>query len=216
LFTGAQAASLDFGPGDAVAPNSVNFSSISQPPGNFNMIFFVPQSGPASFNGLSGTFTFSGPTSPTVVIPVSGTSGTFILGNNLQTFIASFGSDSLTGTVVLTEVQENNFNATLIGEFDVTFSAGDATFVSSFSGGTADAFQLALDCASCVRTLSQTAAGGVADTYTVGLGSITSAAAGAPPEIPLPPAIYLFGSVLGGAFWLGRRKRSAVSGLGSA
>jgi hypothetical protein len=33
---------------------------------------------------------------------------------------------------------------------------------------------------------------------------------------PLPGAIYLFGSVLGGAFWLGRRKRSAVSGLGSA
>jgi hypothetical protein len=38
----------------------------------------------------------------------------------------------------------------------------------------------------------------------------------APSEIPLPPAIYLFGSVLGGAFWLGRRKRSAVSALGSA
>jgi hypothetical protein len=34
--------------------------------------------------------------------------------------------------------------------------------------------------------------------------------------VPLPPAIYLFGSVLGGAFWLGRRKRSAVDGLGSA
>jgi hypothetical protein len=36
-----------------------------------------------------------------------------------------------------------------------------------------------------------------------------------PMAIPLPPAIYLFGSVLGGAFWLGRRKRSAVSGLGA-
>jgi hypothetical protein len=34
--------------------------------------------------------------------------------------------------------------------------------------------------------------------------------------VPLPPAIYLFGSVLGGAFWLGRRKRSAVSSLGAA
>ena len=34
--------------------------------------------------------------------------------------------------------------------------------------------------------------------------------------VPLPPAIYLFGSVLGGAFWLGGRKRSAVSILGSA
>jgi hypothetical protein len=37
----------------------------------------------------------------------------------------------------------------------------------------------------------------------------------APSEIPLPPAIYLFGSVLGGAFWVGRKKRSAVSSLGS-
>jgi hypothetical protein len=37
-----------------------------------------------------------------------------------------------------------------------------------------------------------------------------------PPEVPLPPAIYLFGSVLGGAFWLSRRKRSAVSSPGAA
>jgi hypothetical protein len=34
--------------------------------------------------------------------------------------------------------------------------------------------------------------------------------------VPLPPAIYLFGSVLGGAFWLARRKRSTVSILGAA
>ena len=33
---------------------------------------------------------------------------------------------------------------------------------------------------------------------------------------PLPGAIYLFGSVLGGAFWLGRRKRRAVGSLGVA
>jgi len=39
---------------------------------------------------------------------------------------------------------------------------------------------------------------------------------GGPTAIPLPPAIYLFGSVLGGAFWLGRRKRSTVSSLGAA
>jgi len=36
-----------------------------------------------------------------------------------------------------------------------------------------------------------------------------------PNAVPLPPAIYLFGSVLGGAFWLARRKRSAVSTLGA-
>jgi len=37
-----------------------------------------------------------------------------------------------------------------------------------------------------------------------------------PIQEPLPPAIYLFGSVLGGAFWLARRNRSAVSSLGAA
>jgi hypothetical protein len=34
--------------------------------------------------------------------------------------------------------------------------------------------------------------------------------------IPLPPAIYLFGTALGGVFWMGRRERSAVSSLGTA
>jgi len=33
---------------------------------------------------------------------------------------------------------------------------------------------------------------------------------------PLPGAIYLFGSALGGVFWLGRRKRGAVSSLTAA
>jgi hypothetical protein len=47
----------------------------------------------------------------------------------------------------------------------------------------------------------------------IGLSSVISS------PNPVPGAIYLFGSVLGGAFWLGRRKRSAVSvltGPGSA
>jgi hypothetical protein len=33
--------------------------------------------------------------------------------------------------------------------------------------------------------------------------------------VPLPASIYLFASVLGGAFWLSRRKRRAVSALGA-
>jgi len=37
-----------------------------------------------------------------------------------------------------------------------------------------------------------------------------------PTATPLPSAIYLFGSILGGVFWVGRRKRSAVSSLGAA
>ena len=36
---------------------------------------------------------------------------------------------------------------------------------------------------------------------------------GGPTAVPLPPALYMFGSVLGGAFWMSRRKRSAVSAL---
>jgi hypothetical protein len=44
-------------------------------------------------------------------------------------------------------------------------------------------------------------------------GDTTSPPVGA---TPLPGAIYLFGSVLGGVFWLGRRKRRAVGSLGVA
>jgi hypothetical protein len=56
------------------------------------------------------------------------------------------------------------------------------------------------------------------DIGSVELSNSSSAAFefGGPDPVPLPPAIYLFGSVLGGAFWLGRKKRSAVSGLGTA
>ena len=188
LLTGAQATPIEFGPGTppaATAPNSVNFVNSS---GAFNMLFFVPQSGNASFNGLSGTYTFSGPTSP-VTIPVSGSSGTFNLGPNSETFSASFGADSLTGTVNLTQVQEapnatfnGDFNANLIGDFTVTTRSGDPTFLSNFSAGTA-AFQWALECGpfggppgGCVRTLSQTAAAtgffGAADPYTTSTGSV--------------------------------------------
>jgi len=37
-----------------------------------------------------------------------------------------------------------------------------------------------------------------------------------PAATPLPSAIYLFGSVLGVAFWMSRRRHSAVSSLGAA
>jgi hypothetical protein len=37
-----------------------------------------------------------------------------------------------------------------------------------------------------------------------------------PLSTPLPGTIYLFGSVLVGAFWLNSKKHRAVSGLGSA
>jgi hypothetical protein len=36
-----------------------------------------------------------------------------------------------------------------------------------------------------------------------------------PDAAPLPGAIYLFGSVLGGAFWFGRRKRSGAGDIGA-
>jgi hypothetical protein len=49
-----------------------------------------------------------------------------------------------------------------------------------------------------------------------GLGNAAAFEFAGPEPIPLPPAIYLFGSVLGGAFWMSRRKRGAVSSLGSA
>jgi hypothetical protein len=39
-----------------------------------------------------------------------------------------------------------------------------------------------------------------------GTGTQVVAAKTPPPEIPLPPAIYLFGNALRGAFWLACRK----------
>jgi hypothetical protein len=47
-----------------------------------------------------------------------------------------------------------------------------------------------------------------------GMGSGPAFEFAGPDPIPLPPAIFLLGSVLGAAFWLGRRKRRAVSTLG--
>jgi hypothetical protein len=49
-----------------------------------------------------------------------------------------------------------------------------------------------------------------------GMGSGSAFEFGGPDPVPVPGAIYLFGSVLGGAFWLVRRKRRAVSTLSAA
>ena len=112
----------------------------------------------------------------------------------------------MTGTVGLTQAQENGFDATLTGDFNVTSVSGDSTFTSAFPAGSTVPFQWALDCVTCVRTLSQTVAATgflTADPYTTGTGSISA--------VPLPPALYLFGSALGEAFWMSRRKRSAIT-----
>ena len=86
--------------------------------------------------------------------------------------------------------------------------------------GTFTGSDLGCFASTCNATLSSlvtfTAAGG--DIGSVMLSNDVNAAFEfvGPDPVPLPPAIYLFGSVLGGAFWLSRRKRGAVSGVGAA
>jgi len=90
---------------------------------------------------------------------------------------------------------------------------------SGMSLGTFTGSDLGCFNSTCNATLSSlvtfTAASG--DIGSIMLSNAGSAAFefGGPDPVPLPPAIYLFGSALGGAFWLGRKKRSAVSSLSS-
>jgi len=48
-----------------------------------------------------------------------------------------------------------------------------------------------------------------------GMGNAPACEFAGPDPMLLPGAIYLFGGVLGSAFWIVRRKRRAVSTLGA-
>jgi hypothetical protein len=150
-----------------------------------------------------------------------------VLTQDPSAFLASFnGGNSVMGTVNFTQVQNANTEApTLIGGYTVTAVSGNPAFVSNFGGvGGTGTFDWPLN--PSIFTNFTTLAGLLTQTgspanfsnnsvfFLRDTGSITPV--GAPSEIPLPPAIYLFGTVLGGAFWLGRRRRSAPSGLASA
>jgi hypothetical protein len=156
------------------------------------------------------------------------------IGANTSTLQLTFGSNVLMGTMTITGLEDNvprpgvgfGTGVNVLGDFTVT-SENNPAFFSAFGGvGTEADFLWPVARQSPVNAAQATLAG----TFSQGNlnggqfqrnsillpdGSITPIAA--PPEIPLPPAIYLFGSVLGGAFWLGRRKRSAApSGLAEA
>jgi hypothetical protein len=179
---------------------------------------------------VTNHFTLSnGNPSPLPLGQFDGTNFNF-LSPNTQSFSASslFGGEQLfadvSGTFTLTQVQTSGNSATLIGDAKVTnaFAINDSPNDVQFSfgilpGSTGD-FSLSISNNSpntgTLFGLSGEPAG-TGQTWSILNGQITDLTP-APNEIPLHPAIYLFRSVLGGAFRLGRRKRSAVSGLGSA
>jgi hypothetical protein len=200
LLTGAQADTLTFGPG-----NNTGTVFFGAPSGPF-FANWVGQSGPASFDSLSGTFTAS---SMFLSAPSPGSqTASGAIGNFTASFPApcvTCAGDSLTGSVSFPPTSFLGGVGSLTGSLTVTAISGDPTFVSNFGGvGGMDNFswQVAIP-----------APGSFPDNTFI---SIPAPGIGTISPVPLPGAIYLFGSVFGGAFWLSRRKRSAVSTLGAA
>lgn len=212
VLTGAQATELGFGPG-IVNPTFTNTGAGTGGgtgiPADPIQLATAAQSGPASFDSLNGgTFTFSAGN-----MVLSGFDGTTYdtVTPNSEVFSAVFaGGDSLTGNVTITSVQDNNPDVnTLIGRFTTTAISGDPSFVDNFGGSGGQAtFYWTIN--GNGTPISQFVA---FDTVPL---SLSTSELNPVSAVPLPPAIYLFGSVLGGAFWLGRSKRSAVSGLAAA
>jgi hypothetical protein len=139
---------------------------------------------------------------------------------NFPVLSASFanGADTLSGNVNFVFNQSllmgGSNPAVLNGNFTLTAAAGTTPDFLSSLPALGSTVPITLDFTTGGPTLAALSTMGIgANTpLTISGGSITTP--GAP--VPLPPAIYLFGSVLGGAFWLGRKKRSAVSSLGAA
>jgi len=176
----------------------------------------------SGFDPATSTFNTIGPTlsGPAPGSPVSPT-----------IFSLNFGANgSMTGDINLTSVQDNISGNTfadartgLNGIFTVTDSSGALASIFGPPGSTATftlPLALSSQCSipvvggSCPFTLfGPSGLFGLAQSN----GNQWSTPNGVPGAlaplnvVPLPPAIYLFGSTLGGALWLGRRKRRAVS-----
>jgi hypothetical protein len=229
LLTGAQAETLTFGApsrpcarGCGFGFNAV-FAGIGVPgTGTFNIVSGGVRTN-ATFDDLTGGSWQLLPSSgfPASVGGFDGTTFTNI-GPNTSTYTVSFPGtdDMLTGNLQVTSIQDNTTGqggiVTLDGDLTVTSSSG--ALASTFGGPGSMAVFSFPDVSSVADSPSVEAVFASSSTSnvifrTAGPGSITPVGA---PETPLPPAIYLLGSVLGGAFWMSRRKRSAVRGLGSA
>jgi hypothetical protein len=173
--------------------------------------------GNASFDSVNGTFTWDLPNH----IFISGYDSNLLVFNTVNlnggpppTFTFTGGADSLTATVNLTKVEDTS--PVLIGGYTVDSISGSPEFTSNFGApGSMGNFSWTLNGngPGSLGALLVSPGGSFIATPT-STGTLTPV--GPPSEVPLPPAVYLFGSVLGGAFWLGRKKRNAVSGLSSA
>ena len=230
---GRASGTLDFGPGSPIGQAVVTTAAgvvqlqlpVNTPGGGNN---FVPTTGPASFGILSGTFAFGQSASsqppPTMRFAQNWTpagNGNFNVASTVfPSFTASFdgGADTMAGSVNLflnqAQLVGGSNPAVLNGTFTLTSATGTTQdFVSSLPtiGSTVP---ISFDLTTGGPTLAALSGMGVGATTSLTLsgGSITTP--GAP--VPLPPALYLFGSALGGAFWMSRRKRGAAPSLARA
>jgi hypothetical protein len=220
LLMGAQAASLNFTPGTAV---------FAGPPTS-GTVFILNNTSTASFNGSAvGTASFVGPGGGSLASvsvggfdPTTSTYNTIGMPNTSTLTVTSPGGATgnlLTGNMTITSIQDNvsgtvNVNSPVILMGNFTETGGSGPLADAFApGGTFDFPVISSDSRFPSVTIAFTAMG-FSGPINVSFTPLAGATAISP--VPLPPALYLFGSVLGGAFWLGRKKRSAVSGLGAA
>jgi hypothetical protein len=225
LLTGAQAETLSLVP----TSSNLTFSSTTQQIAGMPGII---RSGPTALSGaanVSGTFSFDGLTGPfslnLAAGGVSGFDGTnfnFLAGAGTRLTIPPSGflpdgSRSITDITNLRLLDATSNTPILAGTYTCVATGCNGVFAPGGIFPQTGTFDLAL-MGNGPPTPADLLPGGTTGfffPFTATTPSGLNLPEAPPPEIPLPPAIYLFGSVLGGAFWLGRRKRSAVSSLGA-
>jgi hypothetical protein len=228
LFADAQATTLNVGSGSNNI-TSLLFAFWTGEPGTLNMSFPPLGPAPASFPGLDGGSIFFAdhfdPASMKAQMGVSGFDPATNLFNTISDpgggFSVSFpGGNDLSGQIFVRQIADSPTSPTLSGVFQISSSSG--SLVNDFGGpGSSGQFSFSLALGldgvpNCTPTCTLFQFSNLplpppslfgALIYAQGSGDLTPT--NIVPPVPLPGAIYLFGSVLAGAFWLGRRKRTS-------
>jgi hypothetical protein len=166
-------------------------------------------SGMASFEGDSGAYTLNSPSSGFIVGPQSGNSFP-AAPNSTQGFSYTSLSDSdkLSGTITWSSIHDGTTTPEFFGTLLVTSATGDLAFTSSFPNNAKVAIDLITQALASNTTcpapcsLESLVTNGGRTTALVGTGTVSA--------VPLPAALPLFATGIGGLGLLGwRRKRKA-------
>jgi len=212
---------------DTIMAGPINASAIITPrEGEVNVVIANNEANPTDVgqnvsdltislgNALTSTATYNGTqTNPIVRVGTNGTITT--TGTTNQTWDLSTPSGS---TILLSALTASaGPSDTLIGPPgpDGTYSNANGSIANNTAHNPFLSQTATFDILAPGVTPSTEITGTMFSFGTMGMPNVPGEEVTVPP-IPLPPTIYLFGSVLGGAFWLGRRKRNAVSSLGAA